>query len=404
MNSSRVMLLVSFSVLLISCTSGSAFIQDMKTYGQYDPYYPEYYPYSTYYSHSSYSVTIQISGLPSEYSTSIVINGGDSVGIQGGSTKNFEVRSIETNIFEVESQVTGPDATRYICPDPSWSLEQAQEPYTPYAYYNYPYTYYDSPYVYYHYPYSGGPHPHDGSPPSPHPHDGSPPSPHPHDQPPDHITATTHMLKELGKVTPISEETQSKRQIESEEVIGISQPAGYSQYSAPNPYHYYDDYYPSTYYYPYYQNYYSAYRSTLEASHTFTYLPEYQLIVDGPQGGSIDKSGWKQKDTVVTLATPEKINASNQERRIFKSWNVDGAEMTSNTITLAMNMPHRASATYQTEYYLEVKSELDHPQGSGWYNKDSRAIISVTPEVAMSGFWGSCVIKPLTSTVFSVCI
>ncbi|MEM3018538.1 MAG: SHOCT domain-containing protein, partial [Candidatus Bathyarchaeia archaeon] len=52
-------------------------------------------------------------------------------------------------------------------------------------------------------------------------------------------------------------------------------------------------------------------------------------------------------------------------------------------------MPHKAKATYKTQYYLEVRSELDQPQGSGWYDEGSEASVSVLPEVPMTGFWGS---------------
>jgi len=152
----------------------------------------------------------------------------------------------------------------------------------------------------------------------------------------------------------------------------------------------YSHYYPSAYYYPYYPNYYPWYGdSTLEASHAFIYEPEYLLSVENPHGASIDKAGWKRKDSVITLSTPEKIEKSEVERSLFETWSIDGSEVHSSTVTLTMNMPHRARATYQPQYYLEVKSELGQPQGSGWYDKGSSATISVSSEVPMPGFWAS---------------
>ncbi len=183
------------------------------------------------------------------------------------------------------------------------------------------------------------------------------------------------------------------------------QQIAYSQYSTANAgSYYYDDYlynqyYPSPYYYPYYQNYYPYYNypynygydrgSTLEASHTFTYESEYLLTVENPHGESIEKSGWKQKDTTVTLTTPEKIEKSNTERYIFKAWYVDGSENGASTITLNINKPYSARAEYTTQFYVEVRSEIGRPQGSGWYNEGYSATITVDPEVQMSGFWGS---------------
>jgi len=168
--------------------------------------------------------------------------------------------------------------------------------------------------------------------------------------------------------------------------------AQYNPYSGtyPDGYSYY---YPSAYYYPYYPDYQNYYQwnggSTLEASHTFTYAPEYLLSVENPSGAAIDKAGWKQKDSAVTLTTPEKIEKSDVERSLFEAWSIDGSEVRSNTVTLTMNMPHRAQATYRPQYYLEVKSELGQHQGSGWYDKGSSATISVSSEVPMPGFWAS---------------
>jgi hypothetical protein len=147
------------------------------------------------------------------------------------------------------------------------------------------------------------------------------------------------------------------------------------------------DYYPNTYYPYYYNN--PGYAGTSEASHSFSYAPEYNLAVENPSGGSVEKVGWKQKDEVITLTTPERIDGSSQERGVFKAWNVDGSETLGSTVTLTMNMPHKARAIYQTQYYLEVRSDLGNPQGSGWYDQGSTATVSVYPEVEIPGFWGS---------------
>ncbi len=54
-----------------------------------------------------------------------------------------------------------------------------------------------------------------------------------------------------------------------------------------------------------------------------------------------------------------------------------------------MNKQHDARAEYETQYYLEVRSEIGRPQGSGWYDEGYSAIIVVDPEAPMMGFWGS---------------
>lgn len=169
------------------------------------------------------------------------------------------------------------------------------------------------------------------------------------------------------------------------EQAGYQYPDGSSIQHAPYDYSYY--YYPSLYYYPY--NYQGYSGSTTEDSHTFSYSPEYRLMVENRFGQSIDQSGWKNKDEVVTLGTPAKIEKSNVERSIFKAWNIDGSETASNAVTLTMDKPHTAKTIYQNQYYLEVKSELGYPQGSGWYDEGSAATVSVSPEFSVSGIWGS---------------
>ncbi|MEM4250427.1 MAG: SHOCT domain-containing protein [Candidatus Bathyarchaeia archaeon] len=297
-------MLLSISAIISSAATGSYPVEEVAAQTYYDYYIPYYYPYSSYLARGRYVVTISISGLPSEYSVDINVNGNLAGTVQGGSSKQFEVRSTESNIFQVESYVSAGEGTRYFCRESSWTLEKAARPYP----YYYPYVPLYYPIVYY-------------------------------------STDST---------------------------------------SPPSVYYYY----PSVYYYPYY--YPDPYaRTRLEASHTFTYTPEYMLVVENPSGQSVEKSGWKSADATVTLATSEKIEKSNVERSIFKFWNIDGSEVTSSTITLKMDMPHKAKATYKTQYYLEVRSELDQPQGSGWYDEGSEASVSVLPEVPMTGFWGS---------------
>ncbi|MEM2840237.1 MAG: SHOCT domain-containing protein [Candidatus Bathyarchaeia archaeon] len=259
-----------------------------------------YYPYSL--RTAQYSVKITISGIPSESTATLKVDGNTVGTIPGGSTKEFEVPASVPHTFEVENYISGTAGVRYYCKEASWTLEKIKEaPYPYYAYHPYPVIYrvnYTSGTVYYYYRY------------------------------------------------------------------------------------------PSFYYYPYY--YPDPYvKPKLDVGHTFNYEPEYMLTVENPYGHSVEKSGWKAKDTLIVLTTPERIEKSSVERSVFKAWNVDGSEVGSSTVTLNMNMPHKATAVYKTQYYLEVRSELGQPQGSGWYDKDATATISVTPELSMPGLWGA---------------
>ena len=86
-------------ILSLSCLD-LELIQDVEGYTNY--YVPVYSPYSTYTSRYNYFVTISVSDLPSDHSTSIQVNGNDEGNIQGGSSREFEVRSTESHIFQVQ--------------------------------------------------------------------------------------------------------------------------------------------------------------------------------------------------------------------------------------------------------------------------------------------------------------
>jgi len=308
---SAAIILLSLSAILLSPAFESSPIQEVAAQGYYTYdvtiadwiWVPWYQPYSWRPGSGRYAVTTSILGVPPEHSTTVKIDGNIVGTVPGGSSKDFEVESTESHIFQVESYISGPAGVRYFCREALWTLEKATtKPAYPYYYpYYYPMVYYTI------------------------------------------------------------------------------------NYTMPSVYYYY---YPSVYYYPYY--YPDTYsKPRLEASHSFSYEPEYMLTVENPYGQSVEKTGWRQKDTIVTLTTPERIEKSSVERSVFKAWDVDGYDMGSGTVTLTMNMPHRATARYQDQYYLEVKSELNQPQGSGWYNRDSEATVSVIPELPMAGFWGS---------------
>ncbi len=293
MNSLRfltALIILSLCAIPLSNILQFSSIKETKAQMYNDYYIPYYIPYSSYGSYGKYTATISVSGMPSNYSTNVMIDGKAQGAVAGGASKQFQVNSTDSHTFQVDNYVSGASGVRYSCSNASWTLQKYTSTY-PSSYYSYYY-----PSLYY-YPYN---------------------------------------------------------------------------------YYYYPYYYPS-----------SSYMNQMQASHTFSYLSEYMLTVNNPQGQSIGQSGWKPNDSVVTLSTPDRVDKSDVERDVFKSWNVDGTEMSSSSITLTMSIPHTATANYQTQYYLDVKSDLGSPQGSGWYNQGDQATVSVLPEVPMTGFWGS---------------
>ncbi len=476
MKSSAVFLLLILSTIVASNVLQTSPIQEAATQIYTGPYN----------SYSSYQVTITISGLPSQYSANIKIDGNGQGSIQGGSSGVFQVNNTQSHVFQVDDYVSGPAGTRYACANSSWTLQQSQSSYNPYGY-SYPGGGYGGYNPYPNYPYTNYPYNYSNYPPY-HRRTTSATTTSYTTQittittSNEIITSTTtpaSTITETTTITPSSESTTTTASTTSptttittssestttatgtttptetiasnvltttseassesitttaassiqasttqasttqpsttqapttqaygQEDRGIVypedtsedlSPANYQQlYVNPvhqSPYGYlenYSYYYPNYPYNPNYPYYYPGYTGAPQAaSHTFSYVPEYNLTVENPAGASIDKAGWQQQNTVLTLTTPQTINTSNQEKDIFKGWDVDGSQVTSSTVTLTMNMPHTANATYQVQYYVDVQSGIGQPQGSGWYDQGSTATISVDPAVPMSGFWGA---------------
>jgi uncharacterized repeat protein (TIGR02543 family) len=112
---------------------------------------------------------------------------------------------------------------------------------------------------------------------------------------------------------------------------------------------------------------------------TFTYRPEYYLRVDRGRADFPSVEGWYDESTLVKVpSAPEYANATAAVRCIFDYWMVDGGKVPGNPISVVMDKPHNISTRYRTQYYVDVMSEFDNPTGSGWYDTNSTANISVT--------------------------
>lgn len=142
-------------------------------------------------------------------------------------------------------------------------------------------------------------------------------------------------------------------------------------------------------YYPWTYTYYPTTTTQSEKAHTFSYLPEYQLTVESRHGGTAGLSKWYAKDSVVSLSAPSMVQISDAKRDVFKSWDIDGNSVESPSTVVAMNAPHTAKAVYKTQHLLRVNSEHGDPTGSGWYDENSIARISVQRSTPMEGLLGA---------------
>jgi hypothetical protein len=121
-------------------------------------------------------------------------------------------------------------------------------------------------------------------------------------------------------------------------------------------------------------------------SHTFQYTTEYLFTVKTDPDGvaQVTGGGWvKDGSSVQTSQAPDTLAGAAGTRYAFKGWTVDGALQSGNPISLTMDKPHTAVATYETQYQLIVDSQYGDPQGTGYYASGSTATFSVTTPVGV---------------------
>ncbi len=116
-------------------------------------------------------------------------------------------------------------------------------------------------------------------------------------------------------------------------------------------------------------------------SHTFQYETQYLLtVVTDPEGiTDVTGGGWYKAGTSVQInQVPVTLPGSAGTQYTFQGWVVNGAPQSGNGITLTVDKPYKAVATYQTQYQLLIDSPYGNPQGQGYYAAGSTASFSVS--------------------------
>jgi len=117
----------------------------------------------------------------------------------------------------------------------------------------------------------------------------------------------------------------------------------------------------------------------------FTGIEQYFLNVVSAYGNCTGK-GWYDKGKTATIAIKKTtIDIRFGTRVIFTGWTCDfsGSEPNSTSetsATIVMNSSKIVVANWKTQYYLKVITQYGNVSGEGWYDKDSIANISITPQ------------------------
>ena len=124
-----------------------------------------------------------------------------------------------------------------------------------------------------------------------------------------------------------------------------------------------------------------------DITHAFEYEPQYLLSVIAPSDSS-RKSGWYNKESLISLNTPNEIIISQGEKDVFDSWLIGNSEERDSNISFIIRSPLVIEAVYHREYFLQLNSIYGNPTGFGWYEDGSTATISIEKEFAMPGIFG----------------
>ena len=106
-------------------------------------------------------------------------------------------------------------------------------------------------------------------------------------------------------------------------------------------------------------------------------IQHYLVVETDPLGiQTISGEGWYNHYTNVTVNALDPVLISPGIRYTFKHWDIDGfPESTSlNPITVTMDANHTATAHFERQYYLTVKTEphgVAAISGEGWFDENS---------------------------------
>lgn len=105
---------------------------------------------------------------------------------------------------------------------------------------------------------------------------------------------------------------------------------------------------------------------------------QYYVDVTSPVG-SATGTGWYDTGSSATISIQAPVITQNNVQHIFTGWN--GITDTQTARTIIVNSAEFFQATWRTQYLVQVKSTYGVPHGSGWYDANSIAHISIPPEI-----------------------
>jgi len=104
----------------------------------------------------------------------------------------------------------------------------------------------------------------------------------------------------------------------------------------------------------------------------------YVNIISPP--GSVTGAGWYDVGAQATISAQSPIQVSANQRQVFAGWS-GGLTSPESVVKVTVNSPITIQAQWTTQYLVIVQSPYGNPQGSGWYDAQAAARISLSPEI-----------------------
>ncbi len=107
---------------------------------------------------------------------------------------------------------------------------------------------------------------------------------------------------------------------------------------------------------------------------TAVWETQYLIRMNNPYNMSFG-SGWYSENSTAFLGVRDKIfNISNTQRELFAGFS-NG--ITYPNFSLVVKSPENITATWENQYFVNATSQVGSATGSGWYNENSTATISL---------------------------
>jgi len=117
----------------------------------------------------------------------------------------------------------------------------------------------------------------------------------------------------------------------------------------------------------------------------FTSVTQYYLAVSSPYGSAAGSSWYDEGSSVPVSLDVTTVDHGNQTRHVFVGWS-GGSASGSASESVVVGGPETVTASWKTQYFLNVTSQLGQVGGSGWYDAGASATASVTPTRSSAGF------------------